>query len=300
MLIILIGIAAFVLLMLGVSGAFALPGKRQDNTPVLKLRQLLQARAQGKIDQEQFEREQAAIHLSILADGNVPSQTRQLRWIVPAISVAAAFALYLAAGKPDLSVNVPSQETVAPPQSQRPVPTTDAALAPMTSNNGGDLNALTKRLEGKLEKNPNNGEGWLLLARSYSELRQPKQAADAYAKAAALLAPDATLLADWVDARVMANNRQWDAESRSILKRALAADPKNIKALALSGSEAFERGDYQAAIGYWKQLTAAAAPDSAEAKLAEQNIQEANKHLSGKNSAGKIAGQSGLSAIGKH
>jgi len=286
----LIGIAAFILLMLGVSGAFALPGKRQDDTSVLKLRQLLQARAEGKIDQEQFEREQAAIHLSILAAGNVPSQARQLRWIVPAISVVAAFALYLALGKPDLSVNLPTQKTVAPPQSQRSAAPADAAPAPMTSNNGGDLNALTKRLEGKLEKNPNNGEGWLLLARSYSELRQPKQAADAYAKAAALLPPDAALLADWVDARVVANNRKWDSESRNILKRALAADPKNIKALALSGSEAFERVDYRAAIGYWKQLITVAAPDSAEAKLAEQNIQEANTLLSGKNSKGKIAG----------
>ncbi len=34
-------------------------------------------------------------------------------------------------------------------------------------NSGGDLGAMTQRLERKMQSDPQNGEGWLLLARAY-------------------------------------------------------------------------------------------------------------------------------------
>jgi cytochrome c-type biogenesis protein CcmH len=133
-----------------------------------------------------------------------------------------------------------------------------------------------------LKKDPGNGEGWLLLARTYGELRRPKETAAAYAKAAALVPLDASMLADWADAHVMANERKWDAEARKIVHRALEADPKHLKSLALAGSEAFDRAEYKAAIGYWKRMQGVAQAGSMDAKLAEANIQEAEAMLAGR------------------
>ncbi len=248
------------------------------------LREILLARAAGKISAEEFERRQAALHASLLEapQQNQPSVLRHLRWAVPALIAIIAVppvVLYAFYGKPKESVITPVPASMtglrAPeskPQSQPP-----------QANSGGDLNLVVKRLADKMVKDPNNGEGWLLLARTYGELRQPREASNAYAKAAALLPPDAGSLAEWADARVQANDRKWDDESREIVKRALSADPKHLKALALAGSEAFDRADYKQAVNYWKRMQAAAPAGSMDAKLAEMNIQEASAKLTGKN-----------------
>lgn len=158
--------------------------------------------------------------------------------------------------------------------------TAEASNKPM--NVGGDLMVMVKRLADKMAKNPEDSEGWLLLARTYSEINQPKEAAKAYAKAAALLPPDATLLADWANMHVVANGGKWDAEARKIVQRALATDAKHLKTLSLAGTEAFDRADYKTAIDFWKRLQAASEVDSMDAKLAESNIQEAKALRSGK------------------
>ncbi len=150
------------------------------------------------------------------------------------------------------------------------------------AGSGGDLKVMAQRLADKLAKDPGNGEGWALLARTYLELRQHRQAADAFAKADALQKLDATALADWADAYVVASDRKWDAKARDLVKRALAADPKHLKALALAGSEAFERKDYKEAIAQWQKMRAAAPADSMDAKLADTNIEEASAIMTGK------------------
>ena len=283
---------ALVFLMLFLSGIFSFGRKVPGADMSAALRDLLLARANGKIGQEEFDRGQAALHASLLDTATqVPAVSPHLRWVVPVFFIVAASAVYLYADKSKVVQNnstplTSSRVIVSPstsPQQQNPQANSPPA-AQVQANSGGDLNMMVKRLADKMLKNPGNGDGWLLLARTYGELRQAKEAANAYAKAAAMLPPDATLLADWADARVVTNERKWDAQSRDIVKRALAIDPKHLKALSLAGSEAFERADYKAAIVFWKRILEVAPADSMDAKLAEKNIQEAKDMLAGKKS----------------
>jgi cytochrome c-type biogenesis protein CcmH len=121
-----------------------------------------------------------------------------------------------------------------------------------------------------------------LLAQTYMELRQHKEAAAAYAKADAVQPADARMLSDWADAYVVSHDRKWDKTARDLVARAIAADPRNLKALALAGSEAFERAQYKQAIGHWKKMKEIAAPGSMDAKLADANIEEATAMMTGK------------------
>lgn len=164
-----------------------------------------------------------------------------------------------------------------PPVTASAAPPAGAPAAP-----GGDLQPLVPRLREKLAADPGNGEGWLLLARSYGQLRQYGDAVAAYRSAAALLPPDAGLLADWADAQVMFNQGRWDEAARQLVGRALAVDRRHLKALALAGSAAFDRRDYASAIGYWNEMKAAAPAGSIEARLAEVNIAEAERQRAGK------------------
>jgi cytochrome c-type biogenesis protein CcmH len=278
----LVAVVALVLVVLGLSGVLPFGRKNQGAEIGAALRELLLARAEGKVGGEEFERRQAALHASLmdLPQKNVSAMRRHLRWAVPALIVIVAVppvVLYTYFGKPKAVEISSSPAPVAPSGMRAP----EAKSQPQ-ANSGGDLNMVVKRLADKMVKDPNNGEGWLLLARTYGELRQHKEAANAYAKAAALLPPDAALLADWADAYVMTQDRKWNDQARDIVKRALAANPKHLKSLALAGGEAFDRADYKTAIDYWKRIKAVAPADSMDAKLADSNIAEATARMSGK------------------
>jgi len=149
-------------------------------------------------------------------------------------------------------------------------------------HNAGDLRELSKRLAEKLERDPQNGPGWALLARSYSNTGQFSAAERTFAKAAKLQPNDASLFVDWADAYLSAHEGRWDQSAAGIVKQALAIDPKLPKALALAGAEASARGDYKAAADYWTLAKAAVPPDSAAAREAEANLKKAKARSAAK------------------
>ena len=73
-----------------------------------------------------------------------------------------------------------------------------APASTMAQNNGGSTSqqfppqvlAMVKQLEQKLEKNPDNGEGWKRLGRAYRVMGRIDESRDAYQKAARLLPQD--------------------------------------------------------------------------------------------------------------
>ena len=219
------------------------------------------------------------------------------RWaipvVIPVVVVAAGGGLYAWLTERNRADSGPRPQAAAPAPAPGGVlssplfPGSGSGMAQGGAQPGtpagaaGDMGTMVERLAEKLQKDPSNGAAWLLLARGYGQLRKPREAASAYAKAAALLPPESGMFSDWADAHVMANDRKWDDEARSIVKRSLAADPKNLKALALAGSEAFERASYKEAIAFWERMRAAAPADSMDAKLAEANIQEAKARAGG-------------------
>ncbi len=133
---------------------------------------------------------------------------------------------------------------------------------------------MVDNLARKLEAEPQNAQGWTMLARSYDVLGRHAEAAAAYEKAVNLVPDDASLLADYADALAMTQQRRLAGKPMQMIRRALKLEPHNIKALALAGTEAFERRDYRGAANFWdKALKASPADgeftDSLRASLAE-------------------------------
>ena len=118
------------------------------------------------------------------------------------------------------------------------------------------IEAMVERLAERLKGDPGNVEGWLLLGRSYSAFGRFKESSEAYAKAARLRPDDAQLLADYADALGMALGRKLEGEPEKLIARALEIDPRNLKALALAGTVAFERKDYKVAAAHWERGSA--------------------------------------------
>lgn len=137
------------------------------------------------------------------------------------------------------------------------------------------IEGMVATLAQRMQDEPENVEGWNMLARSYNALGRFQQAADAYAHLVKLVPGDAGLLADYADALAMAQNRSLIGEPEKLAEQAVKADPQNIKALALWGSAAFERKDYAAAAERWQKLLAVVPPDSDIARSVSSNIAEA-------------------------
>jgi cytochrome c-type biogenesis protein CcmH len=146
------------------------------------------------------------------------------------------------------------------------------AIAPSTDGRNGhemsdsQILGMVDSLAQRLKARPDDAEGWALLARSYAALGRFAEAADAYAHADALIPNNAALLADYADALAMAQGRKLAGKPAALAARALAADPKHRKALALAATAALEARDIDGALAYWRRLLAQFPEGSDDAK----------------------------------
>jgi cytochrome c-type biogenesis protein CcmH len=130
------------------------------------------------------------------------------------------------------------------------------------------------RLAARLEQEPGNAEGWVVLARTYYSMNRFPDAIRAFERAVALLPGDASLLADYADA-LGATQNGLAGKPTQIIEQALKADPTQWKALALAGTAAFDRKDYAAAVAYWERLKTTVPPNAPIAQSIDNSIAEA-------------------------
>ncbi len=172
--------------------------------------------------------------------------------------------------------------------------TSASSAAPAAAHGQGtgvspDVAAMVDRLAARLQKEPENGAGWQMLAKSQAALGRFTDAASAFRKAEALLPPDADLLADYADVQAMAQSGNFTGEPARLIRSALAINPKHPKALALAGTEAYKRGDFQAAIGYWNKTLEQVPVDSSLAIAVKGSLAEARQRSA--NPAGGRVGE---------
>jgi cytochrome c-type biogenesis protein CcmH len=165
------------------------------------------------------------------------------------------------------------------------------ARAPAAADGGHqvtreEVEKMVADLAARLEKEPDNVNGWVVLARSYAVMNRHADAVKAYERVVRLVPNDPDLLADYADALAVTLGGNLSGKPLELAKRALAADPTHWKALALIGTEAFNRKDYRTAIAYWEKLRATAPPGSPIAQSIDASIAEA-RELAGVKPEGK-------------
>ncbi|MFQ5700081.1 MAG: c-type cytochrome biogenesis protein CcmI [Myxococcota bacterium] len=280
------GIAVlFVLIPLLRSGASP-PGEREaglDRTLRRdRLRELEADVASGTLDPEALEEARIELERRLLqeAEHAPPPQVARASRGRTALALGVAvplFAtlLYASLGRPDAVL----------PAVERP----GGAAHPLDPK---DLRAMVQTLADRLQASPDDGTGWIMLGRSYTVLGEHSKAAAAYARAETIVGEEPDVLSAHADSLAMSQGGRFDATARSLVDRALRADPSHPRSLWLAGTIAFEDGDYRKALGLWQRLAALAPAGSTLATAMAANIDEARRLLGESSSAGARAAAS--------
>ena len=144
----------------------------------------------------------------------------------------------------------------------------------------GTLEEQIAMLQDHLQKNPEDAEGWLMLARSYYFMKDYAAASKVYERASAMIQDsDPNLLADWADAAAMAQGRQMAGKPYELVRKALSIQPFHQKALWLAGTAAYQAEDYKTTLEYWQRLVKLFPEGSENYVQMQRNIGEIKEML---------------------
>lgn len=249
-------------------------GREESNLAVLRdARAELEADlASGTLSAEQYDASRSELDRRVLeethgAEGAIATPPRSgalTAAVVAAVLPIAAVMLYLVLGTPFALSPDAARLAAAPDDPQH-------ATSPQ------QIEAMIGQVKEKLAADPNNVDGWVVLARTYYVTGRAAEAAQAYEKATSLAPGDADLLADYADALGVAQGRSLEGKPAALVARALEANPNHWKANALAGTLAFNKKDYAKAAGYWEKTKAAVPPESPIAQSIAGSIAEARQ-----------------------
>jgi cytochrome c-type biogenesis protein CcmH len=151
-----------------------------------------------------------------------------------------------------------------------------------------DIEKMVAGLAAKLESEPDNLQGWAMLARSYKTMRRTAEAERAYEKAMPLVEQDPQLLADYAD---LLASKTGDLAGRpeELIAKALKLDPDNLQSLWLAGTAAFNRADYAKAVQHWQRAQRQLPPESEDARMLANIVEEAKQKMGTRKGASPVA-----------
>ncbi|WP_456374760.1 c-type cytochrome biogenesis protein CcmI [Thiolapillus sp.] len=216
-----------------------------------KLAELEREKASGNLDEESYAQSREELEIGLLEDTEGedlvvsvrPASARLATVVVALLLPLLSIGLYMQLGSPQLL------ETSGTP----------GAANPHAANAGGktiSMEEALRRLEQKLEENPQDPEGWYMLGRVYQSMNRFADAVKAYEKLAELTDNHPQALIALADSLAMVQGGKLSGRPYELVRQALDKAPDDSTALWLAGQGAMETGDYQNAIYYWRQAEA--------------------------------------------
>jgi cytochrome c-type biogenesis protein CcmH len=234
--------------------------RRDVNIAVYRdqLKEMEADRANGMLSEEQFQTAKLELEARLADDAlsldEAPESARvthrKLGYTLGAVLPAAAFGLYFWLGNPaSLIANADAQSAAAHP---------DTAGA----QGEHDFMQMLRKVEEKTRANPEDGEAWTMLAKTYGALERWPDALQAYEKAVRLAPKDASVLSGYAEALAITNNRVLAGKPMELVEKALEIDAGDMKGLELAGIHAYQERNFAQAAFYFKRLYPLLPPES--------------------------------------
>lgn len=193
-----------------------------------------------------------------------------------ALALIVAFLLPLAAGGLYLLVGTP------------------VALNGVTAQPSMDIDQAVAELRDHLRQQPDDLQGWLLLAQTETAMHRNVQAREAYDQALRIDPRNGAAMVGWAEADSMARqDHRIEGRALDLLRQAVQADPANQRGLWLLGISQFQHDDYAAAAATWRRLQPLLEPGSNVATAVAEQIAVAEARAGGKPAPASAANTGG-------
>ena len=199
------------------------------------------------------------------------SSTRNYGLVLVVLIPVLAMFMYQQVGDPR-GINV----TGTPQRPQQP----QQAAGDHATTGAGEMGDMVSQLEKRLQENPADAQGWVLLGRTYKATQQYEQAETALVRAIQLTPDDPLVIVELAEAKMFTSgNPVIGEETRSMLERALLLDPNQQKGLWLLGVAASQSGNDALAIDLWERLAGLVDPSAGVAASLQEQIAQARARL---------------------
>ena len=237
-----------------------------------QLAELERELAQGSLDQAGFDLSHQELTQRLLEDAPpppsaaapTPASNKRPKLLLAGMAVMIplmAFSAYFLVGTPmaldpQLSAQAHGDEQLTPER----------------------LASMADQLAERLQNEPNNAEGWVMLGRIQRALARYDEADLALQKSLALARNDDVMI-ERAEVLAQKNNGNFKGEPWAIINAVLKVDPTHGNALLLAGSAAFSEGRFKEALAYWERVKASLPPASPDAAALAEAIDQARERL---------------------
>jgi cytochrome c-type biogenesis protein CcmH len=235
----------------------------------------------GVLDQARYDGARKDLEKELLSDVSETSQTvdartsGQMMALTAFVVPLAAFLIYQFIGTPEMITRLANHPggmptASAPPHSQ-PQGGSMQDLPPMED--------LVKGLAAKLQEQPDDLQGWIMLGRSYMAMNDPSAAINAFDRAMEINDKSADLLLAYAEAIASTTGNNFTGRAAPMVEKAFQLEPDNPNALWIGGILAYQRAEYQNAVDNWSKLRDRLKPQSTELKSVNQALDDARAKL---------------------
>lgn len=226
---------------------------------------------QGRLDQKEYESSRDELQLRLLDDTNLtpasPTPTHLL-WSGRQTAVLVSLFIPLSSVGMYLWLGNPSALNTSPPHTR---------IGKSESNE--QITQMVDSLATRLKVNPDNPEGWAMLARSYKAMGQYVDAENAFKKAGKFIDADPDLLIDYAEVLAAQMDYSFKGKPLVLINQALEIDPKHPLGLMISGMAAFHAANFPIAVVQWEKLLELLEPGSPDAIQIETALSEARAKM---------------------
>jgi cytochrome c-type biogenesis protein CcmH len=134
--------------------------------------------------------------------------------------------------------------------------------------------ALTRRLQDE----PNQVDGWIMLARVQRAREHFDESDEAFRKALALRKDD-NLAIEHAEVLAQKNQGNFAGQPWAIIQRVLTADPQHLNALLLAGSASYSELNYRSALRFWERAREVVEPASPDAPELDRAIAQTREKM---------------------
>lgn len=204
------------------------------------------------------------------ADVNATATVKVVLWSVAILLPLAAFGLYRMIGRPDAMSSSPRVAT----------PGAMPGKAAGGQKPSMDMDAAIASLRAKLDKNPGDADGWLLLGRAYQSVGRNDDGSKALQKAYEIAPERPEIEIAYAEAIALTSpTRRIDGKPLQMIRHAMQSSPNNQDGLWLLGMSDYQNGRYAEAIAAWEKIRVQLGPDSDVLESVTSMIGDAKAHM---------------------